>query len=231
MFRLQWRGTFTELSTQKLFFHSSNQCVFSCIDHYNVHWTLNWHLEVWRSVGRLNLGSLSGLNLFRWGQHFPILRLDEAYSSKSITLVGSNWRLPENTPRWPARSLYGPRGGTAGLDGRSKRQFHIWHALSACRGRAASLLILSWMMMDSASLLASTKRASLLHLLLPLSSTHFSPSACQRPNMAECRDGVHCWGLWMVEVGYKRWTGSKEDCSWFSSSTGWVVLSEPQTQT
>lgn len=71
-------------------------------------------------------------------------------SSKSITLVGSNWRLPQKTPRWPARSLYGPRGGTAGLDGRSKRQFHIWHALSPCRGRAASLLILSWMMMDSA---------------------------------------------------------------------------------
>lgn len=35
----------------------------------------------------------------------------------------------------------------------------------------------------------------------------------------------------MVEVGYKRRRGCSWDRSWFSSSTGWVVLSEPQTKT
>lgn len=60
--------------------------------------------------------------------------------------------------------------------------------------------------------------------LLPYSSS----STGWRPNMAEGRDGVQCWGLWMVDVGYKRWTGTAENRSWFSSSTGWVFLSEPQ---
>lgn len=31
--------------------------------------------------------------------------------------------------------------------------------------------------------------------------------------------------------GIKGGREAPEDCSWFSSSTGWVVLSEPQTQT
>lgn len=69
-----------------------------------------------------------------------------------MTLSGSNWHRPYKLPKWPARSLYGRLGGTAGLDGRSKRQFHIWRALSPRWGRAASLLIpLPWNWMDGAS--------------------------------------------------------------------------------
>lgn len=45
---------------------------------------------------------------------------------------------PRN-PQWPTRSLYGPRGGTAGLHGRPERQFHLWHLFSPRRGRTPSL--------------------------------------------------------------------------------------------
>lgn len=84
-------------------------------------------------------------------------------SSKSITLVGSNWRLPQKTPQRPAGSIYGPRGGTARLDGRSKRQFHIWRALSPRRERAASLPVLLWILTDGGAPFPSTMRASLVH--------------------------------------------------------------------
>lgn len=126
--------------------------------------------------------------------------------------------------QWPAHSIYGPRGGTARLDGRSKRQFHIWRALSPCRERAASLSVLPWipcggrwrcplLLPPTTSFLCMRRASSVGDTSAPLnssptlSSPDVSSSACH-PNMAEGRDGVQCRGLWMVGLGYKRWTGS-----------------------
>lgn len=134
-------------------------------------------------------------------------------SSKSVTLLGSNWRPPTPPLRkphqWPSRAIYGRRGGTARLDGRSKRQFHIWRALSPCRVRAASLPFLPWIPCDGRCLLPLPTRnpfplheARLLSGRSPVplnssptfSSPDVSSSACH-PNMAEGRDGVQCRGL------------------------------------
>lgn len=229
MLWLEWWSTHIELFTYRMFllcFYPIILCflvliTIMCIEpligtfrlHHSSWLTCQSVVWPWLSLWSKSVQMRAAFSHFKAGWYLLAANLQPRLAS------------PLENPQWPARSLYGPRGGTARLDGRSKRQFHIWHALSPRRARAASIPILSWILIDGAP--SFLTRGASPSWGPP--SSHSSSSACQRPNMAEGRDGGQCWGLWMVEAGYIRWTGSTEDCSWFSSSTGWVILSEPQT--
>lgn len=67
------------------------------------------------------------LNLFRWGKRFPILRLHKAYKPQIHNPAGQQLASPLETPQRTVHTLYGRLGGTTRLDGRSKRQFHLWN--------------------------------------------------------------------------------------------------------
>lgn len=114
-----------------------------------INWTVSWRPVPGWAVSQ-SFSARSLLNLMTSAFfHFKA-------SGVPLTVNLQPWLVatgvyPRNL-QWPTRSLYGPRGGTAGLHGRPERQFHLWHLFSLRRGRTPSLTDIPWISMDGTPL-------------------------------------------------------------------------------